>query len=123
MLTVVTYFRKIPEGKVTEGIAGLVFSLLLGCGLGVAAIAWHVRGPSVGVGASIAVIAPTAMSLMLASMLLFFISQRKTPVGDLKVAVGDPLLAFTATTADGKPFHSDEFAGKRILLKFFRGGW
>jgi hypothetical protein len=119
----VVYFRLIPEGKVTDKVAGLVSMLLLGGGLAVAAIIWHVRGDAVGVGGAIAVIAPAVFAMMLASTLLFFISQRKTPIGDIKVKVGDQLLPFASLTADGIPFHTDQLANKRTLLKFFRGGW
>jgi len=119
MVTVVAYFAQIPQAKVQPRIAGLVTRLLLGIGLAGAAIAWGIRSGSAGV----AVIAPAALATMLASMVLWLLTQRKTPVGDLTVKVGDKLLAFEATTAEGGRFHSDELAGRRTLLKFFRGGW
>jgi hypothetical protein len=61
----------------------------------------------------------------LAFATLFFVlySRRHTPVGELRVAVGDRLLPFAATAADGTDFHTDALAGKRVLLKFFRGHW
>ena len=40
-----------------------------------------------------------------------------------EVQVGDTLLAFEAVTSEGAQFRSDSLAGKRALLKFFRGGW
>jgi len=51
------------------------------------------------------------------------LTQRKTPIGDIKVEVGDTLLPFTATNSDGEAFSSEALIGKRTLLKFFRGGW
>lgn len=121
--TVVVYFRTIPEGKVTDKVAGLVLKMLVGVGFAVAAIVWHMRGDAVSIGGAMAVIAPAAFAMMLGMTLLFFISVRKTPVGDLRVKLGDKLLAFETVTADGTPFHTDQLAGKRTLLKFFRGGW
>ena len=68
-------------------------------------------------------IAPAAFALMMGLGLFYLFSIRKTPIGDLKVSLGDTLLPFEATTSEGVAFKSDELAGKRILLKFFRGGW
>jgi len=119
MGTVVAYFRTIPQAKVPVKITGLVLKLLLGIGLAGAAIAWGVRSGSAGA----AVIVPAVIATMMASMILGLLTQRKTPVGDIKVKVGDKLLAFEATTPEGTRFHTDELAGKRTLLKFFRGGW
>jgi hypothetical protein len=118
-VTVVAYFSTIPKGKVPVGITGMVLKLLVGLGLAAAAVAWSYRGGSLGA----AVIAPAAVATLLASMILWLLSQRKTPIGELKVKVGDTLLAFEAATAEGTRFHTDALAGKRTLLKFFRGGW
>jgi hypothetical protein len=119
MVTVVAYFRTIPQAKVPVKITGLVLKLLLGIGLAGAAIAWGVQSGSAGA----AVIVPAVIATMMAFMILGLLTQRKTPVGDIKVKVGDKLLAFEATTSEGTRFHTDELAGKRTLLKFFRGGW
>ena len=55
----------------------------------------------------------------------FFIlySQRKTPLGKLQVKVGAPMLAFSTLDSSGQSVNSDDWRGKRILLKFFRGFW
>jgi hypothetical protein len=57
--------------------------------------------------------------------LFFFIlySQRRTPLGNLQVELGSPMLAFEATDSDGNPVSSDDWRGRRILLKFYRGHW
>jgi hypothetical protein len=116
---VVVYFAKVAEAKISKKIGSLVFQLLLGLAMAVAAIVWAQREGTLGAG----VIAPTSVAIMLSTALLFFVSQRMTPVGDLKVKVGDKLLAFASTTSEGVAFNSEELAGRRILLKFFRGGW
>jgi len=53
----------------------------------------------------------------------YLLSQRKTPIGDLKAGVGDVWLPFEATASDRVRFYTDSLAGKRTLLKIFRGGW
>jgi hypothetical protein len=39
------------------------------------------------------------------------------------VAVGGPILDFTAPDENGAPFTLSSLAGKPVLLKFFRGHW
>jgi hypothetical protein len=119
MTTLVTYFRTIPRGKVPVSVVGLQLRLWFGLGLAGSAIAWSVWSGSLGA----AVIAPAAFATMNGAFVLWLLRNRATPVGDLKVEVGDKLLPFGATTSDGSTFHSDSLAGKRTLLKFFRGGW
>lgn len=117
--TTVNYFSKIAEGKVRPQIVGLVLQLLIGLGLATSAIVFAVQKDVLGA----AVIVPVAIGGMLSTMLLYFLSQRKTPIGELKIKVGDKLLAFESMSSEGARFHSEELADRRILLKFFRGGW
>jgi len=115
-----TYLATIPSGRVPARPVGWIIVQLIGIGLAVSAILWSFRhGGSPGV----AVIVPAAFALMMGLLFLWLLTQRKTPIGDLKVKVGDQLLAFAATTSDGTGFHTESLAGKRTLLKFFRGGW
>ncbi len=119
MAVVVNYFSKIADGKIRPEIGGFVVQIFLGLALVAAATVVAVQDGALGA----AVIAPAAFATMLCLMLFYFLSIRKTPVGDLKVKVGDRLLAFEAKTSEALPFHTDELADRRILLKFFRGGW
>ena len=119
MGTVVHYFSKIAEAKIGPDISGLVLKLLLGITLAAAAIFLAVQNGVLGA----AVIAPAAFATIFSTLMLYLLSLRKTPIGDIKVKVGDKLLAFEAQTSDGIRFHTDELADRRILLKFFRGGW
>ncbi len=115
-----TYLATIPGGKVPARPIGTMTLQLAGIVLVISAVVWSLRdGGSPG----LAVIVPAALALMMASAFFYFLSQRKTPIGDLKVKVGDTLLPFEATTSDGVVFHTDSLEGKRSLLKFFRGGW
>jgi len=115
-----TYLATIPSGKVPVRPVGAVVLQLAGVGLAIFAVVWSFRG---GGAPGIAVILPAAFAVMMAAFFLYLFSLRRTPVGDLKVQVGDTLLAFEAMTADGDQFTSESLAGKRTLLKFFRGGW
>jgi len=117
--TLVHYFSLLPKGKIGPKIGRWVFQLVSGLALATSALVWGYKKSSLGG----VVVAPAAAATMFSSMLLYLFSLRKTPIGDIKVKVGDKLLAFTATTSEGVPFDTSELADRRILLKFFRGGW
>lgn len=115
-----TYLATIPSGKVPVRPVGAIGLQLVGVGLAIAAIVWGYRdGGSPGIAAFV----PAALAVMMASVFFYVFSLRRTPIGDLKVQVGDTLLAFETMTSEGDPFRSASLAGKRTLLKFFRGGW
>ncbi|MFT5459309.1 MAG: hypothetical protein ACI9K2_005819 [Myxococcota bacterium] len=116
---IVQYFSRIAEARVPVEITALVLKLLLGVVVAATAVVWSVQSGS----PSAWVMVPAVYATMMAVMILWLLTQRKTPVGELRVEVGDKLLAFGATTSDGVAFHTDQLAGKRTLLKFFRGGW
>jgi membrane glycosyltransferase len=71
----------------------------------------------------LAVLAPATFALIMGPFFPAILSQRKTPVGKLQVAEGDEMLAFKALTSTGRSFSSEELQGRRVLFKFFRGGW
>ena len=108
------YLRSIPRGGVARRPVGHVLTHLLGIDLAVAALTTTPTVP---------VAVPAASGLILGAAFLGLLSQRKTPLGSLKVAVGDPLLPFRCQDSDGAWFESSSLDGQRILLKFFRGSW
>lgn len=115
-----TYLATIPSGKVPERPVGWIILQLAGMVAAVSAVGLSFRdGGSPGV----AVIVPAVFAVMMGSTFFYLLSQRKTPIGNLKVTVGDRLPPFEVSTSDGAMFHTDSLAGKRTLLKFFRGGW
>ena len=120
MATWAKYLAAIPAGKVPVRPVGSVILQCFGIFLCLSAILW---GYSENNGFKIAVVLPAIPALLMGTMFLLLLTQRKTPIGDLKIKEGDPLLPFTAINSEGIEFHTDELAGKRILLKFFRGGW
>ncbi len=120
MGTWVAYMATIPRGTVPARPVGSIILQALGIALAISAVIWC----SLGTGTSgVAVFAPAAVALMMGLGFFWLLSIRKTPIGDLRVKTGDSLLPFEAATSDGQIFHTDDLAGKRTLLKFFRGGW
>lgn len=113
------YLARIPAGRVSRRPVRFMLAVGAGCALALAAVAWSARAGSLGP----LVVATAAPALVMGSLFFWLLTQRKTPLGNLKVALGDALLPFTATTSEGLAFDTADLAGERTLLKFFRGGW
>jgi len=120
MVAWISYLATIPSGKVPARPVGSIILQLAGMVAAASAVVWSFRdGGSPGV----AVVVPAVFALMMGSTFMYLLSLRKTPIGNLKVKVGEALLPFEATTSDGTRFRTNSLAGKRTILKFFRGGW
>lgn len=104
----------VPRRPVAHCVA-----LVLGLGIGVVSV----LPPHVYDTARIAATAMFGVNLLLVALFLWLLSQSPQPQGALIVSVGDTIAPFSSTTDTGKPFESSELAGKRVLLKFFRGHW
>ena len=120
MGTWVVYFSKVPGGAVPARPVGSVILQVLAILLAVGAVGWNLQATG---SVHAVVILPALLGVGMAVFFLWLLTLRKTPIGDLRVAVGDQLLAFEAVTSEGIPFRSEDLLGKRTLLKFFRGGW
>jgi len=118
--TVAQYFSTIPRGKVPVKPIGLISFLSLGILIALIAIFKSFTGSILSI---VAVIITSAISLFMGFGILWLLTQRKTPIGEIKVKVGDKFLSFETLASDGVKFNSDELFGKRTLLKFYRGGW
>jgi hypothetical protein len=118
--TWISYLIAIPRNKVPVRPIGSIFMQCLGIALALSAILGRDQSSGFSV---VAVIIPAYFSLIMGLLFLWLLTQRKTPLGELKVKVGDKILPFEAKTSDGARFHTDELVGNRVLLKFFRGGW
>lgn len=59
----------------------------------------------------------------MAVLFFFLLTIARLPDGELRVAVGNSMLAFTAPDSSGRAVNADDWRGQRILLKFFRGKW
>ena len=120
MGTLTLYFATIPRGTVPVKVSGFAVRLVLGVALAAVGIYLGLTGAATS-GALVYV--PAVLALLFGGFILWILPQRHTPLGDIKVAEGDQIIPFKALTTDGKPFDSSELAGKRVLFKFFRGGW
>jgi hypothetical protein len=65
----------------------------------------------------------SVLSIVLAGYFLYFLAVAKLPPGELAVGVGNPLPAFRAVDDTGERVESSAWARRRVLLKFFSGGW
>lgn len=115
----VTYMATVPSGKVPARPYGHLAAQAVG---GLLAL-WGIASA---IGTDAGLVRPAlagSLGLTMSGLFFFLYSQRATPVGNLTVAVGQPLRPFTALTAERSTFDSDALAGRRVLLKFFRGHW
>jgi len=118
--SIILYFRTIPRGTVPEKVGGFATKLAVGVALCAIGLYLGVAGES---NAGPLVYIPSVLGILFGVFILWVLTQRKTPLGEIKVAVGDHVLPFSAVTSQGTAFDSSELDGKRTLLKFFRGGW
>lgn len=110
----VHWWRLLQAVRVPHRRAPHLAVMALGVVLGVAALA-RGPGPVGGVAAGLAILGGGAfLGLRLQSA-----QDRHGPA----VAVGDPILDFSAPDANGEPFHLASLRGRPFLLKFFRGHW
>jgi hypothetical protein len=108
------WWRLMREVRVGERRSLVLLVVAAGVGLGVLALA---RGPGLvgGVAAGLAIVA--------GSLFLGLQALGRQSRGAPAVAVGRPVLDFTAPAADGRPFALASLRGRPYLLKFFRGHW
>ena len=113
------YISTIPRDSVPRKPIVMYITQTVGLILGSVSLVIGVRAG--GVPAGLMVVAGFAIFMGLFFFVLY--SQRKTPLGKLQVEVGAPMLAFESVDSDGQTINSDDWRGRRILLKFFRGSW
>ena len=120
LVSIILYFRTIPRGTVPEKVGGFAAKLATGVALSAFGVYLGLTGDGT---AGLLVYLPAGLGLFFGLFILWVLTQRKTPLGNIKIKVGDNVLPFTARSSDGSPFDSSELSGKRVLLKFYRGGW
>lgn len=114
------YFSTIVKNNVPVVPYSLFFALAIGAASGVYSL---FLVASDGTTMIIAVAIPALISLFTSGLLTFIITQKNTPIGDIKVKVGDRILPISAMNADGKKFNDTQWQNQRVLLKFYRGSW
>ena len=120
MGTWIVYFATIPQSKVPVQPTGYAIVQTIGL---IMSITTFFLLDGVPLASKIIILFLAIFALSMSAFFLWLLTQRKTPIGDLKVKVGDQLLPFTAVDSENTPFHTDQLMGKRTLVKFFRGGW
>lgn len=117
---VVRYMMTIPKGTVPKNPVRSILTLTVGV---VVALLALVLGPTGTVSSAIAVYVPATLAIMIGGFFLYIFSQRKIPLDTLRIREGEPWIPFEARRWDGELFSTADLAGKRVLLKFFRGQW
>jgi len=108
------WYRRLQHVRAGE-VRGLVIA---GMAVGAAfAVAGFVAGP--GLAAGLAAGVALALSGVFLALQPLSRQSRRPPA----VAVGEPILDFTAPDDAGEPFRLASLHGRPFLLKFFRGHW
>lgn len=68
-------------------------------------------------------VTPAVFAATFGLLFVWLYLQRRVPAAEIQVKTGEPMLPFSLQDDSGADVHSDSLRGKRMLLKFFRGGW
>jgi hypothetical protein len=112
------YISTIPRDRVPRNPVVMFITQTVGLIFCSASLVFGVRA---GVPGGLLAVAGFAIFMGLFFFVLY--SQRKTPLGGLQVEVGAPMLAFNSVDSGGNTVNTDDWHGRRVLLKFFRGSW
>ena len=116
--SIILYFRTIPRGTVPKKVGAFAFVLAIGVALSATGFYLGITGEG-----GVLIYVLSVLGMIFGLFILWVLTQRMIPLGGIKVKVGDEIIPFTSKTSDGVLYESSEFGGKRILMKFFRGGW
>jgi len=117
---VVVYVAKVQKNQTPKVPIGLLFFLILGVVIGASSVTVAISSSLLSI---VVTSIPFVFSVFIGLMFIFLLLQKKAPLGDIKVKVGDSVLSFEAQTSLGTSFSADNLKSKRTLLKFFRGSW
>jgi peroxiredoxin len=110
----VRWLRLMRQVRIPEDRRGFVVANGLAALLGITALVLG-TGVAGGVAAGLAVVGGLAFLALSAAS--------RQPASTPAVAVGGPIVDFTATDDEGRPFDLASLRGTPFLLKFFRGHW
>lgn len=113
------YIATIPRDKVPRSPTMMFITQSTGLILALGSLGLARDGGSIPAG--IMLLAGFAIFMGLFFFILY--SQRSTPLGNLQVELDSPMLAFEGTDSDGNPVDTNNWRGRRILFKFYRGLW
>lgn len=118
IIGVAAYFIKVKKNNTPKRPIGLITTFSIGLILGGYAI--YLSNSTL---ALVLAVITFTLTAFICAMLLFFLLQRKTPIGNIKVKLGDSIIPFSTPLFDGNTFNTENLQGKRALLKFYRGSW
>jgi hypothetical protein len=110
----VAWFRRVKAVNIPRDRRGFMALFLAAMAMGIYAIAEGSGWPG-SIGAVIAILVGVLNAVLRA--------QSKQVTGVPAVAVGHPILDFTAPDEQGQMFSLTSLKGTPFLLKFFRGHW
>ncbi|MFT7654807.1 MAG: hypothetical protein ACI9ON_003269 [Limisphaerales bacterium] len=113
------YMATIPGDRVPRYPTVMFISQTVG--LMCAGVALVMAGQTGSIPAGVMVMAGFAIFMGMFFFILY--SLRKTPLGKIQVKVDAPMLAFEGVDSTGNSVNSDDWRGRRVLVKFFRGLW
>ncbi|MFT5679268.1 MAG: hypothetical protein ACI8RZ_000172 [Myxococcota bacterium] len=108
------YFQVINREKVPVSIGPFSGAILTGMVLSAVGFALDPGGLTGGL---------MAVTLFMGGFILWLLTQRKVPDGNLIVSTGQPMPLLAATTDTGAAFDLASLKGRRVMVKFFRGSW
>ena len=118
IIGLVVYLKKMKKSKTPKKPIGLIISMLLGLCFGGYAVSLSNTTTEF-----IVAFILLGFTVFITAMLSFLLLQKKAPLGDIKVKIGDLIIPFEANTFESDTFSTETLKGKRTLLKFFRGSW
>lgn len=113
------YIATIPRDRVPRSPTLMFVTQSLGLIFAIGSLVLAIGSGSVPVG----IMFLSGFAIFMGAFFFVLYSQRRTPLGNLQVEVGSPMLAFEAIDSNGAPVNSDDWRGRRILFKFYRGLW
>lgn len=117
---VMIYVLKIKQNQTPKVPTVLIFCLLLGIAISGYGLVLAASSSSL---SFVVTLIPFVFSVFIGLVFSFLLLQKKAPLGDIKVKVGDNMLSFESQTSLSTTFSAKNLKGKRTLLKFFRGSW
>jgi peroxiredoxin len=113
-----SYFTKLKKNQTPKYPLGLATTLPVSIALG-----FYALSLSSSTLVTIIMALPVGIVTLVSATLLFFLLQKSTPIGDIKVKLGDSILPFITNDFEGNTLSTESLKGKRTLLKFYRGSW
>ncbi|MEM7333890.1 MAG: hypothetical protein AAF490_17510 [Chloroflexota bacterium] len=110
------YLTKIPQEKVP--VRPWWHSLVMGVGL--LAVGYSIL---IAAGNLLIILILAILSIGLAGLFFYLLTVATLPDGEIAVKVGGPFLPFEAVDGNKRPFSTEQWQGKRVMFKLFRGHW